>query len=127
MASTQGEGIVTFEAAEDLRNSNNEAVKLSGARVEKADTAGDAIIGVIASSASAAAVGTPVGVALLNKGGILKVKAQTTIAAGAYLKATTTAGKVDGQSSAAASTFGIALDAATAADQVISFLPHQAG
>ena len=127
MAQTQSEKIVTFEAGADLRTAKSELVTLNAdGQLVKADAATDIVVGIVAAAPSAAADGTPVGVALIGAGGILKAKASGAIAAGAILVPTATAGKANDVANRAALAagqvgIGITLEAATAADEVISF------
>lgn len=129
MAYTEKVCVVSLPAGADLTGANNEAVTLNASgQVVKADAATEKVYGVISSAPVSSAVGSPVGVALVQGGGVLKVKASAAITAGHSLIPTTTAGKVAGTSGrpsvAGQQSFGIALEAATAADEIISFLAH---
>jgi len=130
MATYEGIKILTMLAGEAFaKGSLHELVAISGGRVVKAD--GDAAdlqlrqpVGILA--VDAAAVGEAVTIVDLDGGGIAKVKVNAAVAQDAILVASNTPGKADdvaaeGNLAADQVAFGVALEAATAANEIISF------
>ena len=130
MATHQAVKIVTLPAAGNLSGRLNQAVTInSSGRVTPTDAVTEIIVGTIAEKPSAA-TDSPVAVALIAGGGVIPMVAQAAITRGHIIIPTTTDGKVAGV--AAVSNLatnqmgaGFALEAATAADQVIEVLAMQ--
>lgn len=120
--------IVSLPAGGDLDGNIYHALTLnSSGQVEEADATTEVVVGVLAEDPGTTAAGDAVAVMLTGAGGVGLVKAGAAIAAGAILVPTTTAGKVDDVANTAAIIdaqmgFGMALQSATAADQIIEFL-----
>ena len=128
MGKHQNVKTVTLPAGEDLTGSVGELLTVdANGRVAKADGVTEVVVGVLAESASRSTVGDGVAVALIGGGGVLQVKAGAAITAGHILVPTAVDGKAAGVANIGAllvdqMSFGIALEAATADGQIISFL-----
>ena len=130
MATYQAVKIVTLPAQGNLSGRLNQAVTInSDGRITPADAVTEVIVGTIAEKPSAV-TDSPVAVALISGGGVIPMVAQAAITQGHIIVGTTTDGKVAGVaavSNLAANQmgYGFALEAATAADQVIEVLAMQ--
>ena len=141
MATYEAVKTLTMIAGEDFdADSLYELVALDGGKVVKADGNHSDLnrrvpIGILA--VNAAKTDQPVTIIDLDAGGIGKVKANAAIAQDALVVASNTAGKADDVASIAALaadqiSIGVALEAASAADEIISFkigrivAPHSA-
>lgn len=118
--------IGSFIAGENLVGDMYEALTInSSGRVEKADAATELIVGILAEAPVSDPTGNAVSVALINGSSKLLVKANAAISAGQALIPTTTAGRVAGVDVANIPSknmsIGIALEAASAAGDVIQF------
>ena len=128
MARTQNFKSVTLPQGADLTEAVNELVKVdANGRIIKTSVAADVAVGVIVESASRSTVGDGVAIGLIGGGGIMKVKAAAAITRGHLLVCHATDGKASGVANIGAlavdqMAFGIALEAAAAADVIISFL-----
>ena len=130
MATVNRAMMVTFETGADLSDSFGELVKLNATgRVVKTDAVTDAAIGVLAQNIKETASGVEVSVAVLNGSSILKAKAGAAITRGHFLHPDATAGNNGKMASAGAAPstdndfiIGQAIEAATAEDQIISFV-----
>ena len=128
MANDQCIKIVSLPAGADLTGAYLHALTIDATgRVVSADAATEFVIGILAEAPTVATIGFNVSVMLIGGGGIGKCVAQAAITAGHVLIPTATAGKVAGVANIGAlvadqMSFGIALEAAAAADQIISFL-----
>ena len=129
MSTTQCLTTVSLPAGENLNGDLYEVLTLNASgQVVKADTATEVVVGVLMIDPGRAnAAGDHVTVGLIAGGGVGLVKASAAITAGALLIPTTTDGKVAGAADTAAlvdgqMAFGIAIEAASAADEVIQFL-----
>ena len=140
MSSENAAKTIDIVVGEDLNGDVYEALTIdSDGRVIKATAATDVIVGFLAEDPGRTTVdGTDsVPVALVGGGGRVKVKAQAAITAGYLIIPTTTAGRVAGAANIGAliedqMACGIALEAATAAGDIIEILampigaPHSA-
>ena len=137
MATTTQLSVVSLEAGETLTSADAmKFVRLDAGRVKKVSASTQVCVGWLpdnpeTSRGVSAKAGDVVRVALLNSPGIGKIKAQTTFSAGAILVSHT-----DGRAKSVANLgaiptdsngVGVALEAATAAGQVVEFLPLSLG
>ena len=128
MANTQKACLVTLPQGASLVGAVNELVKVSAeGRVVKTSVVTDIAVGVVAESAGRANAGDGVSIAIIGAGGVLKVKAAAAITRGHLLVCHATDGKAAGVANIGAlaanqMSFGIALEAATAENEIISFL-----
>ena len=129
MASTQCVKIVSMLQGESLKGKLNYALTINAAgRVVMTDAVTEAIIGTVASDPGVDTVGAIVSVAMVNGSGTLKVVANAAITRGHYVIPTTTDGKVAGAATVTTQqAMGIALEAASAADEVIEVFCHPYG
>ena len=133
MAATQCVKIISLPQGESLKGKMNHAVTLnSSGQVIMTDGTGEIIYGTVASDPGVDTVGEIVSIAQVNGSGVLKVVANAAITQGHLVVPTTTDGKVAGVNgiaglSAEQQAMGVALEAATAADQVIEVLCHPVG
>ena len=132
MATYQAVKIVTLPAQGNLSGRLNQAVTInSEGRITPADAVTEVIVGTIAEKPSAV-TDSPVAVALISGGGVIPMVAQAAITRGHIIIPTTTDGKVAGVANVAGLAanqvgVGFALEAATAADQVIEVLAMSIG
>lgn len=130
MSSYNSTRAVDLTVGEDLNGDVYEALTIdSDGRVVKASATSDVIIGVLAEDPGRTTVDgvDTVPVDLIGAGGIGQIKAQAAIDAGDFLIPTATAGRVSGVTGLAeipvdVMACGVALEAATAAGDIISFL-----
>lgn len=127
MSTTQSACTITLPAEGNLKDKLYHALTLnSNGRVEEANAATELVVGILFIDPNRdTADDDPVTVMDIAAGGIGLVKAQSAITAGQLLVPTTTAGKVDGKNKGSLNNdevpFGIALEAAAAADEIIRF------
>ena len=126
--------ILSLPVAENLNDSLYEAVTLNASgRVTKADATTEVVVGIIAENPNRALVaGDYISIAPINLMGIGAVKASAAITRGNLLVPSATDGKVAGAANVAGlatnqQAFGVALQAASAADEIIEFLALQIG
>lgn len=129
MSTTQGVMLASLPAGENLNDQLYEALTLNASgQVVRADAVKEVVVGVLAANPGrTTAAGDMVSVMLIGQGGIGLVKANAAITRGHILIPTTTAGRVAGVANTDAIAdgvmgFGIALEAATAANDIIRFL-----
>ena len=128
MATTTELKVISLPAGEDLTGDGNELLTINAAgNVIKAAAVTSHVIGVLASNPGTTAAGDIVPVALIGGGGLGKVKASAAITRGHIVVPTATAGKAAGVANIAALAanqmgIGVALQAATAANEVIEVL-----
>ena len=129
MSTTKSIDLVNLPAGEDLNDALYHALTINASgQVIQTDATTDRVIGSLAENPGRTTVaGDMVAVQLVGKGGVGLVKANAAITAGHLLVPTATDGKVAGVANIAALSanqmgFGIALEAATAADEVIRYL-----
>ena len=131
MASTQCVKIVSMRQGESLKGKLNYALTINSAgRVIMTDAVTEVIIGTVASDPGVDTVGAPVSVAMVSGSGTLKVVANAAITRGHAVVPTATDGKVSGVAIGTVSAqqaMGIALEAASAADEVIEVFCHPFG
>ena len=133
MASVQAVKIISLPQGESLSGKLNYAVTMNAAgRVVMTDSATDVIIGTVASDPGVATIGAVVSIALVNGSGTIKVVAQSAITRGHLLHATSTNGRLNGVSAISGlannqQAMGIALEAASAAEEVIEAICHPIG
>ncbi len=122
MATTQTMRTIVLEAAGDLSSDQFKLVKLDTAKkVLVVAAVTDIPIGVLQNKPGAA--GERALVALLD-GAILKMIAGAAITAGAIVGMHATDGLIDDTITAAAPTVGVAIEAATAANDIIEVASH---
>ena len=124
MATYRSAKAVTLPAGADLTGCYACAVKVNNlGQVVVGAAVGDIIIGTISEDPPSAEIGTPVSVALVGGGGVLKFKAAGAIAAGNLIVANAD-GKVDDVANIAAlatntTAIAVAIQSAAAEDEII--------
>ena len=134
MSTTQSAKLISVEAGENLNGDLYETLKInsSGQFVKTTDAADIVAAILFQDPGQDISAGDHVTVMDIAAGGIGLVKAQGAISAGELLAAHATDGKADGHAAftnlaSNQSAFGIALEAATAANEIIRFKAYPIG